>query len=105
MSGFKLHPEALEDLDEIWEFIAADNLDAADRVMVEIFDSFHSLAAFPHQGYRRPDLSNRPLRFKIVREYLVAYAAEERPPWMVAVIHGRRSPQVMAAILRGRERT
>ena len=32
MSGFVLHPEAHKDLDEIWEYVAADNLDAADRV-------------------------------------------------------------------------
>jgi len=32
VTGFVLHPEAYTDLDEIWEYIAADNLDAADRV-------------------------------------------------------------------------
>jgi plasmid stabilization system protein ParE len=36
MSGFVLHPDALTDLEEIWEFIAADNLGAADRVLQEI---------------------------------------------------------------------
>ena len=46
MSGFVLHPEALADLDEIWEFIAADNLDAADRVLSEIREAMHSLASF-----------------------------------------------------------
>ena len=34
MSGFVLHPEALTDLNEIWEFIVADNPGAADRVLV-----------------------------------------------------------------------
>ena len=29
MSGFVLHPEAHKDLEEIWEHIAADNLEAA----------------------------------------------------------------------------
>ena len=33
MSGFVLHPEALTDLDEIWEYIAADNPSAADGVL------------------------------------------------------------------------
>jgi len=33
VTGFVLHPEAYNDLDEIWEYIAADNLVAADRVL------------------------------------------------------------------------
>ncbi len=34
---FGFHPEAIADLDEILEFIAADSVDAADRVIAEIF--------------------------------------------------------------------
>jgi len=33
MTGYGFHPEALRDLDEIWEYIALENLDAADRVI------------------------------------------------------------------------
>jgi plasmid stabilization system protein ParE len=73
MTGYEFHPEARFDLDDIWEFIRADNLDAAERMIAEI------LAA------------------------LTALAADEQPLWVVAVMHGRRSPRVMAAILRGRE--
>ena len=36
MSGSVLHPDALTDLTEIWEYIAADNPAAADRVLQEI---------------------------------------------------------------------
>jgi hypothetical protein len=43
------------------------------------------------------------LRFILVREYLIAYAPEENPLWVVAVIHARRNPRIMAAILRDRE--
>src|SRR5713101_2661625 len=32
MSGYAFHPDAFADLDEIWDYIAADNVDAADRV-------------------------------------------------------------------------
>ena len=102
-SGYALHPEAFVDLDETRDFIAQENPDAADRVMSEIFDVTRGLVSFPHRGHRRPDLSSRPLRFTLVREYLIVYAPEERPLWVVAVMHGRRSPRVMAAILRGRE--
>ena len=103
MNGYALHPEAFIDLDRIREFIAEDSVDAADRFITEIFDAIRSLVVFPHQGYRRPNLARRPLRFKLVREYVIAYAPGKQPLWVVAVIHGRRSPRVMAAILRGRE--
>ncbi len=103
MTGYDFHPEARLDLDEIWEFIRADNLDAADRTIAEILAAIGALVLFPGRGHRRPDLTSRPLRFVLVRENLIAYAPDEKPLWVVAVIHGRRSPRVMAAILRGRE--
>ena len=103
MSGYALHPEAFSDLDDIRGYIAEDNPDAADGVITENFDAVHLLVAFPHQGFRRPNLTSRPLRFKLVREYVIAYPPEKTPLWVVAVFHGRRSPRVIAAILRGRE--
>lgn len=63
MSKFVLHPEAYSDLNEIWEYIAADNLDAADRVLEEIYQAITSLVRFPGTGHSRPDLTSTPLRF------------------------------------------
>jgi plasmid stabilization system protein ParE len=103
MTGCDFHPEARLDLDEIWEFIRTDNLGAAERMIAEILSTIRSLVSFPGRGHRRPDLTSRPLRFILVGEYPIAYAPEENPLWVVAVMHGRRSPRVMAAILRGRE--
>ena len=103
MSGFVLHPEALADIEEIWEFIAADNLAAADRVLDEIWEAAQSLATFPRMGHIRADLTSRPLRFHTVRDYLIAYAPEEKPLVVIAILHGRRNPRVMAALLRERD--
>jgi len=103
MTGYALHPEAYTDLDEIREYIAQDNPDAAGRVITEIFDGIRALVTFPYQGHRRPNLTSRPLRFKLVREYVIAYAPEKKPLWIVAVFHGRRNPRVIAALLRSRE--
>jgi plasmid stabilization system protein ParE len=58
MNLYAFHPEARVDLDEIWEFIRADNLDAADRVGAEILSATRALAPFPHQGHKR--LTLRP---------------------------------------------
>ncbi|MBV9441675.1 MAG: type II toxin-antitoxin system RelE/ParE family toxin [Acidobacteriaceae bacterium] len=103
MSGFRLHPEVYHDLDAIWEFIAQDNPAAADRVREDIYHAIQALIPFPHQGHRRTDLTSRPLRFWRVRDYLIAYAPDEKPVWVIAVMHGSRDTRVMAALLRSRE--
>ena len=101
--GFELHPGAALDISEIWEYIAKDDLLAARRVREDILDAIRKLVAFPNQGHRRTDLTSRPLRFQTVRNYLIAYAPEEKPLLVVGVLHGRRSARVIAAILRGRK--
>jgi plasmid stabilization system protein ParE len=101
--GFALHPLAAQDITDIWEYIAEDSPLAAGRVREELLRGIRALVAFPDQGYQRPKLTSRPLRFKPVREYVIAYAPAKKPLWVVAVFHGRRNPRVIAAILRGRE--
>ena len=103
MSRFALHPEAYDDIDEARAYVAEDNPDAADRMVDEIFDRIRQLVSFPDQGFRRPNITSLPLRFVTVRDYLIAYAPEKKPLWVLAVFHGRRSPRVIAAILRSRE--
>ena len=44
MSGYAFHPDAFADLDEIWEYIAQDNVDAADRVLADIHSTVTLLA-------------------------------------------------------------
>jgi toxin ParE1/3/4 len=102
MSDFCSPPRGAKDLDEIWEYIAADSLESADRVAEEIYQAIRSLVRFPRQWHRRPDLTSK-LRFQSLRDYLIAYAPEESPLLVVAVLHGRRNPRVIATLLSGRE--
>ena len=82
MSGYAFHPDAFADLDEIWEYIAQNNVDAADRVLADIHSTLTRLAGSPQIGHRRPDLTTRPLRFRVARgQYLIAYAPDEKPLW------------------------
>ena len=131
--GFVLHPLAAQDIADIWEFLAEANLQAARRVREDILGAIRALVSFPHQGHRRTDLTSRPLLFRTVRDYLIAYAtsgARRKSLYsrqscitrvnsmfpcaklaqqlrcaalVIAVLHGRRSPRVMAAILRARD--
>ena len=34
MSGYSFHPEAFTDIDQLWDYIAEDNIDAADLIQV-----------------------------------------------------------------------
>jgi plasmid stabilization system protein ParE len=54
MTGYDFHPEAEIDLDEIWEYIAAESLPAADRVIAEIHQRLEGLVPFPHLGIADP---------------------------------------------------
>lgn len=63
MSGYDFHPEARIDLLEIWEYLANDNPDAADKSVNKIEHAIDGLILFPNQGHKRSDLTGRPLRF------------------------------------------
>jgi antitoxin ParD1/3/4 len=102
VSTYWLHPDAFADLNDIWEFIAQDSVDAADRVLDEIQKAINMLVRAPLAGHLRPDLSSRPMRFWLVHSYLIAYVPEQ-PLLIIGVLHGRRNPRIMTAILHGRK--
>ena len=90
MTSYILAPEALQDLQELWDYIATEHLDAADRVIDTLFAAFERLAAMPGLGHRREDLTDRSLQFWTVGAYLAIYRAERTPIEIVAVTRGGR---------------
>jgi plasmid stabilization system protein ParE len=90
VSDYILSTAAEFDLDEIWEYIAADNIDAADRWIGKLFDAFEALGQMPGMGPRREDLTTYPVLFWPVGAYLIIYRAERRPIEIVAVTQGSR---------------
>jgi plasmid stabilization system protein ParE len=101
MTSYNLAPEAVQDLKDIWDYIAAENVDAADRMIDTLFAAFERLAAMPGLGHSREDLTDQPLRFWTVDAYLVIYRAEQTPIEIVAVTRGGR---VIPRFLRRRRR-
>jgi plasmid stabilization system protein ParE len=90
MSAYVLSVDATFDLEDIWEFIAADSVDAADQWVGELFDAFEALARAPGMGHKREDLTAYPVLFWPVGSYLVIYRAERLPVEVVAVTRGSR---------------
>jgi plasmid stabilization system protein ParE len=68
-SPFQLTPQATEDLDAIWRFIAEDNREAADRVEMEIVAAGRRLAKHPLMGTRRQDITPLPVRFRTLAKF------------------------------------
>jgi len=90
MSGYALSPEADRDLDDLWDYIAEDSIDAADRLTVRLMDSFEALARNPGMGHKREDLTNYHVLFWPVGNYLVIYRGERTPIEIVAIVYGTR---------------
>ena len=66
MSGYTLSTAVEFDLDEIWEYIAADNIEAADRWAGKLFDAFEALGHTPGMGHKREDLTPYAVLFRPV---------------------------------------
>lgn len=90
MNSYVLSPDAALDLDDIWGFIAADSLDAADRWIGKIFDALETLGRSPGMGHSRQDLTSSPVLFWPVGAYLVIYRPERTPIEIVAITQGAR---------------
>ena len=52
--GFRLHPKAAQDIADIWEYIASDNLPAAGRVREQILAAIRGLTPFPIRDTSAP---------------------------------------------------
>jgi len=90
VSGYVLSRDAEGDLDEIWEYVAADSVEAADRLIGKLFAAFQKLARNPGLGHTRRDLTRFPVLFWPVGNYLVVYRAAGRSLEVVGIAHGRR---------------
>ncbi len=91
MKSYRLTPAAVDDLFEIWIFIAEDNLSAADRVEADLLNACLRLGERPDLGHFRRDLTDKPVRFFAVRDtYLIVYDPASIPLEVIRVLHGAR---------------
>src|SRR5277367_2046786 len=90
MSKYVVSVEAKTDLAEIWEYVAQDNLGAADRWIARLREAFETLARAPGIGHERADLTELRVLFWPVGEYLIIYRAKQGQVEIVAVTQGAR---------------
>jgi plasmid stabilization system protein ParE len=90
VSRYLLTRRARLDLQQIWNYIAEDDLDAADRVIRELRVAMEGLAEMPGKGHRRSDVRNPRYRFWTAYSYVIGYFADADPVQIIRVVHGRR---------------
>ena len=89
MKKFRLSPQAIEDIRDIWRYIADDNIEAAAKVRGNLLDACRLLAENPLVGRSRPEFTEEDVRFWPVGTYLIIYRASA-PVDIVRVVHGAR---------------
>jgi toxin ParE1/3/4 len=82
--------QALEDLDAIWNYIARDNVTAADRLIDRLYGRFKLLAEFPESGELQPYLSDGHYRRIVQGNYVVYYLPDDADVTIVRVLHAAR---------------
>ncbi len=98
MRPFVLTPRAEQDINEIWDYIAADSIPAADRVLRELEAALRRLAKTPGMGHVREDLADRRHRFFPVYSYLIVYRAEAKTLVVIRVLHAARDVQTILGL-------
>ena len=90
MSGYVLGRDAEGDLHSLLDFVAAESVEMAYRLIKRLFEAFEALARNPGMGHTREDLTTLPVLFWPVANYLVIYRVKKPLIQIVAVVHGKR---------------
>lgn len=93
MKSFVLTPKAEDDLNQIWNYIADDNIEVADRILDALEDAFIKLTKIPGLGHTRKELADTRHRFFVVYSYLIVYRHEAECLQIIRVLHAARDVQ------------
>ena len=80
---------ARDDLDDVWSYIAGDNVAAADKMIERLAERLDMLARQPLIGEVCPDIKP-DLRSFPVRPYVIYYAVQADEVSIIRVLHGAR---------------
>ena len=82
--------EALDDIDNIAEYIGRDSIYHAQQVVEQIFELGDSLTNQPELGRVVPELNNPLIRERFIYSYRLIYEIKAPEVHIMAVIHGKR---------------
>jgi toxin ParE1/3/4 len=81
---------ALQDLNEIAEYIALDKVSAANKLVQKIFSSTDRLEQFPKSGRKPPELKNSRYLEIVVNPCRIFYRIEGKKIYLLYVMRSER---------------
>ena len=91
MAEIRWTEEAHRWLRDIFDYIAEDNPDAAQRVVAGIYEKVQILRRFPEIGYRYPSEEGAEIRILLYGHYRIAYLLSASSVIdILGVFHGAR---------------
>jgi toxin ParE1/3/4 len=81
---------AVQDLDTITDYIAADSPAYAGVVLKNIVNRTRILTRFPRAGRKVPEFDNENVRELVVYNYRIIYRLQNDEALIVSVIHGKQ---------------
>jgi toxin ParE1/3/4 len=83
-------PLALERVEEITDYIAEDNVEAARIFLIDIFAAVGRLRSFPQSGRAVPEVNRSDIREIIFKKYRVVYRVARQQVSILTVRHGKQ---------------
>ncbi len=90
--NIELFPSAYSDLDEIFDYIMADNPEAAEMILDRMMQSLRHLENFPHSGAPLLERSLKKFNFRMVNidPYIAFYRFIDNKVSVYRILHGAR---------------
>lgn len=96
MSRLRISPDAARDLDEIWEYIALDDIHAADAFLGRLQKHIHLIGDSPGVGhFHRLYADEFPYLFAPMGRYVVVYRTVADTVEVLAVTRDRDIPMLL----------
>lgn len=83
-------PSALQDLKEIFDYIHADNPEAAGDWVEQVLNRVEKLALFPKMGRTIPELGQIRYRELVLGDYRVFHGVTDKEVRIFRILHSRK---------------
>lgn len=85
-----LTDQALEDLEEIENYVSRSSVKIGRELVLKFFDKFELIASFPEMGRIVPEFKNSYIREIFQSKYRIIYLVSDQNVEIIRIIHGSK---------------